>query len=73
MMVVNGAHIRSLRGANGPHMGGSSEKWAIASKNLQSGDLRSDEHPCPHLPTLAFLESLSSGLGVTELIICIFN
>ena len=54
-------------------MSGSSEKLPIAPQDLQSGERRSDEHPCPHLPTLVFLESLGSDLGTTELIIYIFN
>ena len=55
------------------HMGGSSERWPVAPQNLQSGELRSDELPCPRTPTLAFLESLSSDLGVVEMAFHIFN
>ena len=55
------------------YMSGSSEKLPIAPQNLQSGECRSDKHPCAHLPTLAFLESLGSDLDVPELEIYIFN
>ena len=55
------------------YMSGFSEKWAMTPQNLQFGELRSDELPCSHLPTLAFLEGLGSDLDISKLVICTFN
>ena len=45
-------------------MSGFPGKWAMGHGNRQPGDLRSDELPCPYLPTLAFLKSFRSDLGL---------
>ena len=67
--ALNAAEYNGTR----PYMSGPREKLLIAPQNLPSGDRRSDELPCPHPPTLSFLESLSSDIFSTELIQCVFN